>query len=254
MTCEGTGACNQGRHPWCCDCGNLVTKNSDGSSRTPEKIDSVCSALRAELAKPTKPVELVEPVAWVVLADVDGRMVPQYPPRSDKESAEKDALMFKKTKTAVMPLCLHPPTPTPATAPVMNINSSQIAQLAQFACAGDALDEPTDICVQSKPAGKDTDGEDAKAGLYAWLAEYAEEGMLFLDPDTPTPAPATAPEPAWHDAPTEPGLWFNSINHYADIVSQHWIDRGVVANSHARWYGPIPQDAKAEGDAIKKGG
>ena len=54
--------------------------------------------------------------------------------------------------------------------------------------------------------------------------------------------------PAWHDAPTEPGLWFNSINHYADIVSQHWIDRGVVANSHARWYGPIPEDsAKAEG-------
>lgn len=32
MTCEGTGACNQGRHPWCCDCGNLVTENSDGSS------------------------------------------------------------------------------------------------------------------------------------------------------------------------------------------------------------------------------
>ena len=55
--------------------------------------------------------------------------------------------------------------------------------------------------------------------------------------------------PAWHDAPTEPGLWFNSINHYADIVSQHWIDRGVVANSHARWYGPIPQDTKAEGES-----
>ena len=53
---------------------------------------------------------------------------------------------------------------------------------------------------------------------------------------------AIPPAPAWHDAPTEPGLWFNSINHYADIVSQHWIDRGVVANSHARWYGPIPQD------------
>ena len=55
---------------------------------------------------------------------------------------------------------------------------------------------------------------------------------------------AKPPAPAWHDAPTEPGLWFNSINHYADIVSQHWIDRGVVANSHARWYGPIPQDGE----------
>ena len=58
-------------------------------------------------------------------------------------------------------------------------------------------------------------------------------------------APATAPPTAaWHDAPTEPGLWFNSINHYAELVSQHWIDRGVVANSHARWYGPIPQDGE----------
>ena len=62
-------------------------------------------------------------------------------------------------------------------------------------------------------------------------------------------ADGKAGSPKWHDAPTEPGLWFNSINHYADIVSQHWIDRGVVANSHARWYGPIPQDTKAEGES-----
>lgn len=97
----------------------------------------------------------------------------------------------------------------PATAPepVMTINSNQITQLAQFACAGDALDEPTDICVQRKPAGKDTDGEDAPAGLYAWLAEYPEEGMLFLDPDEASAAPATAPEPvAWmFDWYAEPG-------------------------------------------------
>src|SRR5574343_587163 len=43
-------------------------------------------------------------------------------------------------------------------------------------------------------AGKDTDGEDAPAGLYAWLAEYPEEGMLFIGPDAPAPAPANAPE------------------------------------------------------------
>ena len=59
-------------------------------------------------------------------------------------------------------------------------------------------------------------------------------------------ADGKAGSPKWHDAPTEPGLWFNSINHYAELVSQHWIDRGVVANSHARWYGPIPQDIAKE--------
>ena len=56
-------------------------------------------------------------------------------------------------------------------------------------------------------------------------------------------ADGKAGNPKWHDVPTEPGLWFNSINHYAELVSQHWIDRGVVANLHARWYGPIPEDS-----------
>lgn len=32
MTCAGTGSCNQGRNQNRCDCGRLVTENSDGSS------------------------------------------------------------------------------------------------------------------------------------------------------------------------------------------------------------------------------
>ena len=31
MTCAGTGSCKQGRQPARCDCGGLVTENSDGS-------------------------------------------------------------------------------------------------------------------------------------------------------------------------------------------------------------------------------
>ena len=55
-------------------------------------------------------------------------------------------------------------------------------------------------------------------------------------------APATAP--AWHDAPTVPGLW---MCNYGDLsvatVNQPDIDTFDPAyNTGGRWYGPIPED------------
>ena len=52
-------------------------------------------------------------------------------------------------------------------------------------------------------------------------------------------APATAP--AWHDAPTVPGLWVSSV------WNARYFSAGNVANFHnraksPRWYGPIPED------------
>lgn len=32
MTCQGTGACNQGRNPERCDCKGLVTNSTDGAA------------------------------------------------------------------------------------------------------------------------------------------------------------------------------------------------------------------------------
>ena len=51
-----------------------------------------------------------------------------------------------------------------------------------------------------------------------------------------------AQTPAWHDAPTMPGLWLNSINQQSERVSQLHIDVGVFDRTHARWLGPIPED------------
>lgn len=59
MTCEGTGSCNQGRHPWCCDCGNLVTENSDGSDPHAETRSGVDWA-----------IEIVGWVVWCIVVFV----------------------------------------------------------------------------------------------------------------------------------------------------------------------------------------
>ena len=57
------------------------------------------------------------------------------------------------------------------------------------------------------------------------------------------PAPATAPEqPAWHDAPTVPGLWawksrLTGEMYFSEVAVQ------FVNQAHSgRWYGPIPQE------------
>ena len=52
-----------------------------------------------------------------------------------------------------------------------------------------------------------------------------------------------AQTPAWHDAPTMPGLWLNSINQRAQEITQRWIDCGIVkSEDDVRWYGPLPED------------
>lgn len=47
-------------------------------------------------------------------------------------------------------------------------------------------------------------------------------------------------QPAWHDAPTEAGLWVNNRNMSAYKISAEHIRRGVF---NARWFGPISEDS-----------
>ena len=54
--------------------------------------------------------------------------------------------------------------------------------------------------------------------------------------------PATAPaQPVWHDAPTVPGLWLNSVFMKVEDVEQWHIDYQLHLEC-ARWFGPIPPD------------
>jgi len=91
----------------------------------------------------------------------------------------------------------------------------------------------------------------------AWLAHYVgrsgmEQEYVSTDknladendasgkarPLYPHP-PATAP--AWHDAPTVPGLWLNSVFMKVEDVEQWHIDCQLHLEC-ARWFGPIPPD------------
>jgi hypothetical protein len=51
---------------------------------------------------------------------------------------------------------------------------------------------------------------------------------------------AKATCPAWHGAPTEPGLWAVSSNKYSGVV--HVVDPAAYDQGNHRWYGPIPED------------
>ena len=71
-------------------------------------------------------------------------------------------------------------------------------------------------------------------------------------------ADGKAGSPKWHDAPTCDGLW---VCNEGDDNPYRWTTHSVkfpisplLVGEDERWFGPIPQDAKAEGDAIKKGG
>lgn len=68
--------------------------------------------------------------------------------------------------------------------PPFSLTVGQLWQALEL--GGDESD--TELCFQQKLAGKDSDGDDAPAGIYCWMAEYPEEGSIRLDPEHPTPA------------------------------------------------------------------
>ena len=45
-------------------------------------------------------------------------------------------------------------------------------------------------------------------------------------------------EPAWHPAPTVPGLWVVGSR----CLHINELDLPIYKDSHCRWYGPIPDD------------
>ena len=59
--------------------------------------------------------------------------------------------------------------------------------------------------------------------------------------------------PAWHDAPTEPGIWICDEVGICYTWTAHNIvllNDPALKDDECRWYGPIPQGgAKAEGGA-----
>lgn len=62
------------------------------------------------------------------------------------------------------------------------------------------------------------------------------------------------PAPAWHDAPNAPGNWWGRSRRTGESerfneITQREIDDAQPWFSKYRWYGPIPQDIKAEGGA-----
>ena len=65
---------------------------------------------------------------------------------------------------------------------------------------------------------------------------------------------AIQPTPAWHDAPTEPGIWLcdeggpDCYTYTAHNIVL--LNDPALKDDECRWYGPIPQGgAKAEGGA-----
>ena len=151
-------------------------------------------------------------------------------------------------------------------APPLDINSNQIAQLWALVEAGNEdVDDPTVFRLQHKLPGKDTDGEPAPGGLYVWVAEYPEEGMIFLDPDSaPQPEMTTEREAfeVWHAEwrarvsarePSATEAWFAACalqkEKDAKLCEAYAIDRHALYKGKPPYTGKEPQryDPHTEG-------
>lgn len=98
--------------------------------------------------------------------------------------------------------------------------------------------------------------DEALASYEAWMAEddYNATDALHKIMDhmrqraASYAKPAQQPAPAWHDAPTEPGLWLcndGDDNPYRRTTHRVTFPLNqLLVGENERWYGPIPQDGE----------
>lgn len=67
---------------------------------------------------------------------------------------------------------------------------------------------------------------------------FSEMVQAIYDAGAAAVKESLTPQPAWHDAPTQPGLWLNAISGRVNVVIAETLD--AWQDSAARWYGPIP--------------
>lgn len=90
--------------------------------------------------------------------------------------------------------------------------------------------------------------DEALASYEAWMAEddYNATDALHKIMDhmrqraASYAKPAQQPAPAWHDAPTCPGLWVDGIN----LRVLRFNDPDIGHIGKGRWLGPLPEDTK----------
>lgn len=96
--------------------------------------------------------------------------------------------------------------------------------------------------------------DEALASYEAWMAEddYNATDALHKIMDhmrqraASYAKPAQQPAPAWHDAPTTPGVWVCDEGDICYTWTAHNIEiLDIEPEDEVRWYGPIPlKDAK----------
>lgn len=133
--------------------------------------------------------------------------------------------------------------------PAVTLNARQVRTVLTFAHPDEAdLDqEETEISIGWRPAGKDSDGADAPEGYYVWLADYPQEGALYLDPDHGDLRPAAA-APA---LVVSPSLQTRMLEELRNVVRQAesnpFLAAGMLVEHHSNIRAVIADaDAHAE--------
>jgi len=85
-------------------------------------------------------------------------------------------------------------------------------------------------------------GEDSLDGY--WFGERHPISPFWWREHLRAALPATAPEPAWHVAPTVPGLWVSDFSWMAQKLGRETVEFYAKNRSipSRHWYGPIPED------------
>lgn len=93
---------------------------------------------------------------------------------------------------------------------------------------------------------------DDDKNLSRWLSQRGNAGQLAAQAAHEAEL-AKPSAPAWHDEPTEPGIWlcdeggpdcYTYTTHNIVLLNDP-----ALKDDECRWYGPIPQDTKAEGES-----
>lgn len=161
-----------------------VCKNEEGVNNWTGKLARIDSVLAGKIAHPavtvTETIRTAPARIWLQVGDQSHYHSEPFPEHHDEVTWCADSVVACEVPYVRADLVGNIPAPVGGEMRTVTVSGKGLLELVEFACPDHETDreqQETEIVLLNREAFTSTDGEKMPRGVYAYLAEYPEEGL-----------------------------------------------------------------------------
>lgn len=181
-----------------------ICKNEEGVNNWTGKLARIDSVLAGKIPHPavtvTETIRTAPERIWLQVGDQTGDGDCPFPEHHDEVTWCADSVVACEVPYVRADLVGNIPAPVGGEMRTVTVSGKGLLELVEFACPDHETDrdqQETEIVLLNREAFTSTDGEKMPRGVYAYLAEYPEEGLYGpiggVDPQGGEPCATASP-------------------------------------------------------------